>query len=167
MTSLKTRTRLFLQSQPFMVLSTAFPDAQPHTSTMLFDTDDKLNLYIVTRRESLKTSHLRDNPRASGAVWEVGNLYVQWRGIAKEMTDQKQIDPRMKTLVNKAIEIKKFWPPFFKFHGHEYCVFRIRPTWLRAMDLKHQTISEATEKNGESPYMQTIIGKRTPRRRRA
>jgi hypothetical protein len=147
------RTKKLFEKQSLMVISTASGKESLHTSTMLFATDDKFNICVAMHAETLRAHQLQTNPNASGVMWEIGDLYVQWRGVAKELHDTKQIDAWLGKLAKKAVSLENFWPPIFQFHGQDYALFVIKPVWLRAMDISQLTIRSS------EPLTETLIGK--------
>lgn len=141
--TLKKRALAFLQSTPFMVLSTSDKDRNPHCATLLFTMDPDFTLYAVMHPGSLKSSQLLKNPKAAGLMWEVGNVYVQWHGTASIVSNQRQIDDVQGRLARKAADVEDFWPPIFHFPGEDYVVIAFKPTWMRAMDLTVGTIKSS------------------------
>lgn len=138
--SLKKRTLKFLQTAPFMVLSTTDKDRNPHAATMLFTIDPDMTIYAIMHPGTLKSSQLLKNPKAAGVMWEVGNVYVQWHGIASIVSDQRRIDSIQDRLARKAIEVERFWPPIFHFESEDYVIIAFKPSWMRSMDLDVHTI---------------------------
>ncbi len=152
-TELSHRTSALFQKQSLMVVSSAFEKDDLHTSTSLFATDEKFNICLAMHTDTLRAQQFRKNPNASGVMWEVGDLYIQWRGTVKELHNPKQIDAWLDKLALKAVKLENFWPPIFQFRGQEYAIFVIKPTWMRAMDISQFTI------HALEPRTETLIGK--------
>jgi general stress protein 26 len=132
----------FVQQQPFLTLATCSRAGEPHSSVLLYDIDDDFTIYTVTHQETYKVNQLLDNPVVAGSIYEIGNAYVQFHGVVKLVKSNAQILKIYTRLAAKATEVKKFWPPIFKFPGQDYLVFSIKPTWLRYMPIKSKVITE-------------------------
>jgi hypothetical protein len=58
----------------------------------------------------------------------------------------------MDTFADTATNDPNFWAPIFRIHKGDYIVFRITPTWMRALDLSHNTVRQE-----ETPFSQIPI----------
>lgn len=142
----KEQVKNFLSSHFVMALATKGEPA-PAVAPMVYLPDENLDLYFVTFRQSYKAQNLFKHPYCAFTVWEFGQMSVQGSGQATEVTDPEKITWAMDTFADRATEDPNFWAPIFRIHKGDYVVFRISPSWLRALDLTHNTVRQE-----ESPF---------------
>lgn len=131
----------FLSEHFVMEIATA-NDNKPSVSVVMYDVDDEFAFYFATHSDSYKAQNLKANPLISLAVWEHGKMLVQADGAVAEVTNQKQSEEIMDRLAEKASIDDDFWPPIFRVPGGAYVIFKIKPSWLRALDLESKNIHE-------------------------
>lgn len=137
----KKRVRDFLQRHFIMQIATVSPRNKPHASVMLYHMDRDFTFYMVTHRETYKSQNLLKKPYISLSVWEHGHMMVQADAKVSTVKDKKQALAITEKLADAATADEGFWPPLFRIGGDEYILFKIKPTWLRALDLTSTTIT--------------------------
>lgn len=135
----------FLNDQFIAEIATATNDGKPSASVILFVVDDDLNLYFATHRDSFKAKNLLDNARVSYAVWEHGTYLVQADGEAIPLTETDKHTHILDQLADAATKDKDFWPPIFRISGDDYIIFKVRPTWMRMLDLSRSSVRQEDE----------------------
>ncbi|MBI2414518.1 pyridoxamine 5'-phosphate oxidase family protein [candidate division WWE3 bacterium] len=130
-----------LKSFPIMNIAT-INKSNPLSSVVLFYVDNDLNFYFVTRENSYKAKSLLEDNKISFSVWNQNQMIVQADGVASVFVDKEN------KIINEIVESLKllgeFWPPLLSFSESDYILFKIKPNWLRALNIKDQKI--ATEK---------------------
>ncbi len=130
----------FLQSQFIMNVAT-ISDNKPHESVLLYFMNDDFQFFFVTHKETYKAKNLLKNPAVSLAVWKHGEMMVQADGTAEDVTATEDAATIMDKLADAATNDEHFWPPLFRIGGDAYIIFKITPTWMRALDLQSNTIT--------------------------
>lgn len=139
--NLKDTIYRFLDSQ--YIMSLAFINGEkPGSTILLYHIDQELNIYFATHSDSYKARSLRENPKVSLSVWEHNNMLVQEDGFAEEITDIDEKLSYVDKLAKSSTKGDDFWPPLLRISGHEYAVFRIKPLWIRKLDLTVDTMTQ-------------------------
>lgn len=115
---------------------------QPGVSVMLYTVDDDMNFYFGTHKDSFKIKNLLTNPKISAVVWEFGKIQVQINGTAIPLEDPSEQVKIMDQLADSATKDSEFWPPLFRIKGGEYILMKIKPTWMRVLDLTNNTMRQ-------------------------
>jgi nitroimidazol reductase NimA-like FMN-containing flavoprotein (pyridoxamine 5'-phosphate oxidase superfamily) len=147
----KEATFQFLKAHYIMALATV-ADGAPAVAPMVYLIAEDKYIFFVTFRQSFKAQNLLKNPHCSFTVWEFSKMSVQASGLAEEITDPTKIQWAMDTFADTATNDPNFWAPIFRIHKGDYIVFRITPTWMRALDLSHNTVRQE-----ETPFSQIPI----------
>lgn len=132
----------YLLSQSLMVLATASPDGKPYATTMLFTMDDDFNFYFVTRKETRKNRNLIDNPVASISIGFDPPMNVQAEGKVELVEDEKLRGDLFARLAVASDRIDDFWPPILRIEAGEYLLYRIKPSWVRVLDMESRNVNE-------------------------
>lgn len=140
----------FLQEHFIMSIAVSLNN-KPSSSILLYYVDSDFNFYFATHSDSFKAKILLQNPLISLSIWEHNQMLIQADGKATEITDDSQRIEIMDKLAESASKDKNFWPPLFRIQGKGYSVFKIKPTWLRKLDLEQDTISQVG-----SPFIDII-----------
>lgn len=136
----KKGVQTFLQSQFIMNVAT-ISDKRPHASVLLYYMNDTFEFFFVTHKETYKAKNLLENPYISLAIWKHGDMMVQADGTATDVTETPEATDIMDKLADAATNDEHFWPPLFRIGGDAYIIFKITPTWMRALDLQTDTIT--------------------------
>ena len=129
-----------------MNLATVDED-KPAVAPVVFVTDEELNFYFVTYRMSFKAQNLIKNPKCSFTIWEFLKMSVQASGITSVVEDEEKQAWVMDAFADAATKDPNFWAPIFRIKRGDYCIFKIKPTWMRVLDLTHNTVRQE-----ESPF---------------
>jgi nitroimidazol reductase NimA-like FMN-containing flavoprotein (pyridoxamine 5'-phosphate oxidase superfamily) len=130
----------FLRSVNIMSLAACHGD-KPLSTVLLYAVDDDFNFYFATRSETYKAKALAINPKVSLSVWEHKKMLIQVDGQAQQISNLERANEVVEMLADSTARIGDFWPPVVqqKQKG-EYIIFKIKPDWLRALDLSNNTI---------------------------
>ncbi len=137
----KLQVLAFLRSVSVMNLAVSSDD-KPISSVLLFHVDDDFTFYFGTHSDSYKALAIRKNPNVSLSIWGHKLMLVQVDGIAEEILEPVTVDLALNDIVAATNNIKNFWPPVLRIRGNGYAVFSIKTTWMRALDLQSDAISE-------------------------
>lgn len=140
----------FLGSNFIAVLSTA-DDNKPTASPVVYVVDEDLNFYFVTNIDTYKAKNILKNPNVSMCIWEFSNMSVQLDGTATKVEDEAKQEWVIEKFSDAATKDPNFWAPIFRIKRGDYAVFKVKPTWLRALDLSRNTV-----RSKESPYTEVI-----------
>lgn len=139
----KQKALTFLKEQFVMSIATVNED-RPSSSVVLYVVDDAFNFYFVTHTGSYKEKNLILNPNISFSIWENKKMLVQADGEAFAVTDSKQQEWLRNEVTTAVIKHPDFWPPLLQIASEQYAMFKITPTWIRMLDLTHDTVSLKT-----------------------
>lgn len=136
----------FLKEEFVMELATCW-DNKPAVAPVIYVTDDELNFYFVTYRQSFKAQNLIKNPQCSLTIWQFLKMCVQADGVASVVEDEEKKSWVVDAFADAATKDPNFWAPIFRIKRGDYCVFKIKPTWMRVLDLTHDKVRQK-----DSPY---------------
>jgi nitroimidazol reductase NimA-like FMN-containing flavoprotein (pyridoxamine 5'-phosphate oxidase superfamily) len=140
----------FLKTNFVANISTTDGD-KPTCSPIIYVIDDELNFYFVTNTDSFKAKNIVNNPKVSLSVWEFLKMSVQLDGEASEVTEEPKKEWVVEAFGDAATKDPNFWAPIFSIKRSDYVVYKIKPTWLRVLDLSHSTVRAKL-----TPYTQII-----------
>lgn len=143
-------TVTFLKNNFVAVLATTNGE-KPTSSPVVYVIDDDLNFYFVTNIDSYKAKNILKNPNVSMSVWEFTKMSVQMDGVATEVTDEQKKEWVIEEFGDAATKDPNFWAPIFRIKRGDYVVFKVGPTWLRVLDLTHDSV-----RSKSSPYTEII-----------
>jgi nitroimidazol reductase NimA-like FMN-containing flavoprotein (pyridoxamine 5'-phosphate oxidase superfamily) len=144
----KEDVKQFLNDHYLMQLATVSGD-QPGVSVLLYTIDDNLNFYFGTHSDSYKVKSLNQNPKVSLVVWEFGKIQVQVNGVSEIIESKEEQNNILDKLADAATKDINFWPPLFRIKGGEYTIIKIRPEWMRVLDLSTNSVRQE-----ESPFVE-------------
>lgn len=124
----------FLSKNQVMSIAISSED-KPTASVVIYHVDEDLNLYFVTDENSYKAKILLKNPKISLAVWKFSQLLIQADGITELISETLYKHKIIDEIAQAAVKIKKFWPPILAISDVKYSVFKIKPSWMRLMDI--------------------------------
>ena len=136
----------FLKNNFVMEIATC-RDNKPAVAPVIYVIDDELNFYFVTYRMSVKAQNLITNPQCSLTVWQFLQMSVQVDGLASVVEGEAKKAWVVEAFADAATKDPNFWAPIFRIKRGDYCVFKIKPIWMRTLDLTHNTVRQE-----ESPY---------------
>ncbi len=122
------------QRIPFMTVAFSTLHGLPHSAVLLNTIDRDWNVYFISDPHSYKHQLITDNPRASLAMYELGNIYVQMNGTVK-IVSGPQIQKLLNLISKKATNVKGFCPPILTVGTGEYTLYRFEPNWIRVLPL--------------------------------
>lgn len=126
------------------IMSAAFvqDDSKPLSTVLLFAIDDDFTMYFATLKSSHKAQAILNNPNISLSVWQSKEILVQANGIVTQEVDPLKIEDIIDKLASSAAGLNDFWPPILQMTGHDYVVFKVKLTWLHALDLTSTSLVE-------------------------
>ncbi len=116
--------------------------SKPLSSIVLFAVDDDFTIYFASLRDSFKARTLQKNNKISLCVWQTKQMLVQADGEVSLLQKKKEAGEALEKIVQSATSLEDFWPPILQIKGHDYQVFKVHLTWMRALDLTSAHISE-------------------------
>lgn len=150
------KTEVLKALKEVAVMSVAINSQEYPVATMvLFTVDEELNFYFMTHGESYKAKALEKDQRVSWNVWQQRKMLVQGSGTATQIADEEEKRKILVDLAKSAAEMPGFWPPVLRIQGGEYTVYRVKPVWLRALDLSNMTIVD-----GNGPFTEVELTKK-------
>ena len=133
MSEQRSKVAAFIKSHPVGVLATANTVGYPHAATVYFVSDEDLNIYFVTKEDTLKHKNLKQNPLASIAIYDAAQqITLQAHGKATVITDVDQF----MDLYNQILKISAGTgaserPPISKLFAGDYFMYCLKPKSLR------------------------------------
>jgi len=143
---IKGDTISFLKNNFVMEIATCY-DNKPAVSPMIYVIDDDLNFYFITYTNSYKAQNLIKNPQCSLTVWQFLQMSVQVDGKTEIIEDEVKKAWVVDMFADASTKDPNFWAPIFRIKGGDYVIFKIQPTWMRVLDLTHNTVRQEN-----SPY---------------
>jgi len=131
----------FLKEKFVMDLATCL-DNKPTVAPVVYVVDGDLNFYFVTYQNTLKAENLLENPQCSFVVWEFLKMSVQGSGVAEVVVDEAKKAWVVDAFADAATRDPNFWAPIFRIKRGDYILFKIKPTWMRVLDLSHSTVRQ-------------------------
>ncbi len=138
----------FLKENFVMDIATSRDD-KPAVAPVVYVIDEELNFYFVTYRMSFKAQNLIANPKCSVSIWKLLQMSVQADGTTSIVDDVVKKEWVINAFADAATKDPNFWAPIFRIKKGDYCVFKITPTWMRVLDLAHNTVRQE-----DSPYIE-------------
>jgi nitroimidazol reductase NimA-like FMN-containing flavoprotein (pyridoxamine 5'-phosphate oxidase superfamily) len=148
---LKREILAFLRENNIMSAAVS-EENKPSATILLFYVDDHFNFHFATHKSSYKAQKLLKNPAISLSVWKNLEMLVQVDGIVSEITDTDEKLSIVDKLAASASKEPDFWPPLLRIGGEDYIVFRIKPTWIRKLDMKQDTMTQI-----DSPFTEVQL----------
>lgn len=133
---------LSFMKEHFIMEIATISDNRPHASVMLYVVDDDFNIYFATHESTYKAKNLVKNPAISVCIWEHGKMLIQADGeahLVEDTAEQADISDKLAAATQRRDD---FWPPLFRTGEGAYVVFKMKPTWMRALELENGHITE-------------------------
>ena len=92
-------------------------------------------MYFATLSSSYKAKAIEENNQISISVWEHKQMLVQANGSISKINDPAELNTALDKIVESSATHEDFWPPVLQISGHDYAVYKIKLSWLRALDL--------------------------------
>lgn len=109
---------------------------------LLFAIDEDFTIYFATHEDTFKAKAILEDNRVGISIWEKDVMLVQAKGVATPIEDIYHKDMALEKIVHAVDNIDSFWPPVLRIRNDsEYVVFKIKPDWVRALDLTSKTIT--------------------------
>lgn len=128
----------FINNNPLGVLATSNSVGFPHAAAIYFVLDEDLNIYFVTKENTLKHKNLKQNPLAAIAIYEKETLTTLQASGNVKVVDE--IDKFMH-LFNKLSDINHEQTnsdrlPVSKLFAGDYYMYCLKPKTMRLAEFK-------------------------------
>jgi general stress protein 26 len=129
----------FLKSTNVAVISTVSPDNQPMSAIIYYIVEDNnFNFYFMSK-DSRKVQNIEKNNKVALLIGDgAAPVTVQIHGEAEQIRGDAEFDEKRDQLI-QALLHNKFSPPIFEIEGEEFKIYKIKPTWIRWLDLRSKT----------------------------
>jgi len=132
----------FLRKVSIMAAAFVQEGNKPLSTILLFAIDDDFSLYFATLANSHKAQAIKENNQISLSVWQEKEILVQANGQVEQVADAVVAEEIVEKLASSAAGLDDFWPPVLQIKGHDYAVFKVKLTWLHALDLTSKSLVE-------------------------
>lgn len=154
MNSQKLIAKKFINEHPLGVLSIGRDKNAPYAASMFILTDDKLNLFFITKSDTEKYRILKKNRNVAITITDFeAQQTIQAEGAASELTAEGGVmEETFKKLSGIKPHGKTNWlPPIVKLQAGVYVIFEIKVTKMRYGDFK-----DAISSSGEDVFVDII-----------
>lgn len=138
----------YIKNNPLCVMSTVTPENKPNAATMYIVSDDNLNVYFMTKRETQKYKNIINNPGVAFTSHnEAGLSTLQIIG------DAYPIDPNIDD--NKLIyhlfegvrdKIANYALPISKLGAGDYEIFKVNADHALLTEYKQEDVTEGVSR---------------------
>ncbi len=134
----------FLKKHIFAVVASGTQDNMPNASTVLFQVDDDMNVFFMTRKHTRKFANLTANEKVAIVVGlGDGPGTVQMEGEAHLIeAGEDGLDAFFEHIKENAKLKELYYGPFLELPGADLAVFRVRLSWMRYLHLNTDTQME-------------------------
>lgn len=116
----------YINEHPLAVLSTVEPSGSPHGSTLYAGSDQGLNVFFMTKRDTRKNQNIVNNPNiALTFSGEDHQTTLQLSGTAAEVTLQDEGALAFQVLGSLFHKSEDFRLPISKIEAGPYIVYRV------------------------------------------
>lgn len=129
----------FMQQNKIAVVSTIGENNEPQAATVICLVDDSFNIYFATMTVSRKFKNIEKNGDVGIVIGTDPDLplCVQAQGKTEIIKDMKDV---MIQYFSKRINLMEGfptpeWMPLIKMKGTDFVVVKIKPYWLRWMNM--------------------------------
>lgn len=146
MSQVREKAERFLHNHKLVALATVSASGIPSAATVYAATDEKLNLYFITRSDTQKFRNIQENPNVSVAVTDEQTAEtVQLIGRAETVEDKKEAGKLVQALWKATLD-KQSWPaPVVKLNSGDLTLVKITPTQLKYGDFKPLHLADGHE----------------------
>lgn len=138
----------FISSHPLGVVSISRGKSAPYAASMFILSDDKLNLFFVTKTDTEKYRLLQDNTNVAVTITDFeAQQTLQAEGVAEEITAEGGVlEEVFRSLSGiKPIGNKNWMPPIVKLQAGEYVLFQIEVKKMRYANFTNALSNSAEE----------------------
>ncbi|PIR64631.1 MAG: hypothetical protein COU63_01265 [Candidatus Pacebacteria bacterium CG10_big_fil_rev_8_21_14_0_10_36_11] len=125
----------FMKKTSIMSAAFCHQNNKPLSTILLFAIDEDFTMYFATLSSSYKAKAIEENNQISISVWEHKQMLVQANGSISKINDPAELNTALDKIVESSATHEDFWPPVLQISGHDYAVYKIKLSWLRALDL--------------------------------
>lgn len=128
----------FLKDKGVGVLATCGKHNQPHAVAIYFFHDEELNIYFMTKEGTQKSRNLRQNPKASLAVYDKSTqTTLQAEGEVSIVEDTKRANRIFDEILKISLETSKSDLPVSKIIEGGYQACKFTPSSIRLASYQH------------------------------
>ena len=123
----------FLSTHHIGVLATADLSGVPHAATIYFTANKDLDIYFITKQETIKNHNLAANPQAALAVFEASTQStVQIVGMVTKVENEAAIHEIYRQIMETSAKTSESSvPPVSRLAAGGYVGYRLTPTTIR------------------------------------
>lgn len=130
----------FLKNHTAGVLATVSKDYNPHASVVYFVSDEKFNIYFLTKIGSRKYDAIKAHPQTAFTIGRQDiPQTLQIEGVASELTSKEDQDAHVPDLMNVLSQQTAGFVPAGKMDG-DLAVMWLQPKWIRWGDFSKEAI---------------------------
>ena len=137
----------FIKAHPLTVLSTVTPENKSNAASMFIFSDEELNVFFITKKDTQKYRNLINNPSISFTTHDETNLIT-----LQMIGDALLIDPAVDG--HKAYElleefrdrITNYVAPISKVEAGEYAIFKVNVDHALLTEYKQEDITEGVSR---------------------
>jgi uncharacterized pyridoxamine 5'-phosphate oxidase family protein len=129
----KALLRSFLKQNPHVALATVDEKGRPYVATVDTVHDADYNFYFVSPSETRKSRNALTNKQVAFGIGFKLPVTIQGQGKVSLIKDAAERSRIMRMLAANSAMDPGFWPPALNLDAGELLVFRITPTFLRAL----------------------------------
>lgn len=135
----------YINNHPLAVLSTVDGEGKPHGTTLYAGSDDRFNVYFMTKVETGKARNIRGNPNVALTFsGEEHQTTLQISGKALEVTVPDENALAFQVIGSLRHESKDFRLPISRFEAGPYIVFKVQVENALLTDYEHSSRSDGT-----------------------
>jgi len=119
----------YINEHPLAVLSTINSDGSPHGTTLYAGSDPELNIFFMTKRQTLKSDNISANPHVALTFsGEDHQTTLQVSGTASEVTVPDEGATAFQVLGSLRHGSEDFRLPISKIEAGPYIVYKVAVT---------------------------------------
>lgn len=134
-----------VRSVGLLTLAVCGKDNQPQSHMLVFSISDDFNIFIVTPKKSNKHKTLSENNKVGVSIWKSNTIFVQILAQANEVFGN-EAQLAIDAIAKVAANLPNFWSPLAQMASpHGYAAFKLKPSSIRALDLKNKSITNSKQ----------------------
>lgn len=130
----------FLKRNRIAVIATANKDTSaPHAAAVYYATDSQMNIFFVTKENTVKSKNLEANPQIALAIYEAPiQATAQITGTASRVNDPAMLQKALRIMAKHSRESAKTdETPISKLNAGQYVLYKIWPQTIRLGEYKY------------------------------
>jgi general stress protein 26 len=134
MAAIRADALTFLKANRAGVIATVSPEGKPHESVVYYVTDDRFNIYFLTKIDSRKYTSIKANPAVAYTIGQLDTpKTLQIEGVAAEMMSNEDKKAHVPDIMEMLSKNNPSYLPIAKMDS-EVVLMWIEPKWIRWAD---------------------------------